>query len=175
MTLRIVVVALAIAASALTACGAEKPSATTSAPSMTRATTSDAPTGAPASESRETETVDEESEHELIGFTSPTGAIGCILDDTYVRCDVQEHTWTLPPRPADCEFDYGQGVGMATGQRAEIVCAGDTTLFAGDPLPYGQSVTAGPLSCRSAETGVTCRDAGTGHGFTVARESYEIV
>jgi hypothetical protein len=176
MPLRIAVVTLAVAVPLLAACGAEKSTETTSsAASMSRATASSAPTSVTAaSTSREQKTVEDEPVSGLVGFTSPTGAISCMLDDRYVRCDVREHTWALPPRPAACEFDYGQGVGMSAGEQAALVCAGDTTSGAGAPLPYGQSVTVGTLGCESAETGVTCRDAGTGHGFTVARETYEI-
>ncbi|MCP9272962.1 DUF6636 domain-containing protein [Mycolicibacterium arenosum] len=180
MTLRCAVVMLAVAGSVLAGCGDEKSAtATPSESSMSRATAPNEPTSDAASASRPPKTVatteaDDEELADLVGFTSPTGAIGCVLDDTYVRCDVSEQAWTLPPRPADCEFDYGQGVSMSAGEPAEVVCAGDTTANAGPPLAYGQSVTVGSLSCESAETGVTCRDADSGHGFTVARETYTI-
>jgi len=177
MTFRFAVTMLAVAASMLAGCGGE--STTTATSSMARAGASSAPsrtltTNPATTTSREQKTVAEEPESELIGFTSPTGAIGCILNNRGVRCDVRDNTWTLPPRPADCELDYGQGVSMSVGDTASLVCAGDTTLSAGDPLPYGQSITAGSLNCQSAATGVTCRDASTGRGFTVAREAYTI-
>jgi hypothetical protein len=31
----------------------------------------------------------------LVGFTSPNGNVGCIIDSAYVRCDVAERDW--PP------------------------------------------------------------------------------
>ena len=43
----------------------------------------------------------------LVGFTSPSGNIGCFIDVDYVRCDIAQRSWTPPARPADCEFDYG--------------------------------------------------------------------
>jgi hypothetical protein len=111
---------------------------------------------------------------DLIGFTSPTGNIGCIIDTDYVRCDISERDWSPPARPADCEFDYGQGIAMAPGEKPGFVCAGDTTLGGGRPLAYGQSVTAGSYQCTSAPSGVTCRDVTSGSGFTLSRGGYDV-
>lgn len=41
-------------------------------------------------------------------------------------------------------------------------------------LPYGSSVTYGDVTCESAESGMTCTDALSGHGFTVDTSAYEI-
>ena len=79
-----------------------------------------------------------------------------------------------PPRPADCEFDYGQGISLSPGENATFVCAGDTALGGGQPLAYGKSISAGVLVCDSAESGITCRDTRTGHGFAIAREAYRV-
>lgn len=185
MALRLGVLTLAMTALTAAACGAAddgRAGGAASSPTMTRASTSstavpesgDAATNAPetAAPTQPDQELDESVES-LVGFTSPTGAISCMLDSGYVRCDVQENTWDLPPRPADCEFDYGQGLSMTAGESPEVVCAGDTTAGAGAPLPYGESVTAGPIRCDSARDGVTCRDTASGHGFRVAREGYE--
>jgi hypothetical protein len=111
---------------------------------------------------------------DLIGFTSPSGNVGCINDSSYVRCNISERDWIAPPRPADCEFDYGQGISPSLGEEATFVCAGDTTLGDGKPLDYGQSVSVGLLQCDSTESGITCRDSKTGDGFTIAREAYRV-
>ena len=37
-----------------------------------------------------------------IGFTSPSGNIGCMLTDDLLRCDITARDWSPPPRPADC-------------------------------------------------------------------------
>ena len=49
---------------------------------------------------------------ESVGFTSPSGNIGCMLSDDLVRCDIGARVWSPPPRPADCPdySDYGQGI-----------------------------------------------------------------
>lgn len=111
---------------------------------------------------------------ELVGFTSPSGNVGCFIDPRSVRCDVAERAWSPPPRPTDCDLDYGQGITLSAGAPATFVCAGDTALHGGPPLPYGQSIAAGALRCDSAETGITCTDSATRHGFTIAREQYRL-
>ncbi|EHB59345.1 hypothetical protein MycrhDRAFT_1781 [Mycolicibacterium rhodesiae JS60] len=109
----------------------------------------------------------------LTGFTSPSGNVGCMIEPSYVRCDILERDWSPPPRPAGCEFDYGQGIGLAPGQAARFVCAGDTALGGGAPLAYGESISAGTLSCTSTPSAMSCRDAQSGRGFSIARQSYD--
>ncbi|MEA2974397.1 MAG: hypothetical protein QOG82_2855 [Actinomycetota bacterium] len=107
------------------------------------------------------------------GFTSPTGNIGCYISPESVRCDIGDRDWEPPPKPADCDLDYGQGIALAAGGSPRIVCAGDTARARGtDPLPYGQSIQAGSMRCDSSESGMSCRDVETGRGFTISREDY---
>ena len=108
----------------------------------------------------------------LTGFTSPSGNIGCYVDADYVRCDIAERSWAPPPPPADCEFNYGQGITIAPGEPTAFVCAGDTALSAGPALQFGQSVEVWPMLCESAPSGVRCLDVTTGAGFTISREKY---
>ena len=172
MTLRVGLVVLALASGVLVGCGSQEPASTPSSSATTSAEksmTGTSPTGAAASETTEPEAITE-----LVSFTAPSGNVGCTLDSTYVRCDISERSWSPPPRPADCEFDYGQGIGMSAGEQAAFVCAGDTAMGAGQPLAYGKSITKGDLTCESAKAGITCRDNATGHGFTIAREAYKV-
>lgn len=111
---------------------------------------------------------------DLVTFISPSGNVGCILGSDYARCDIVDRDWNPPPRPTDCEFDYGQGIGIAPGEPAAFVCAGDTTLGGTHVLTYGTTLTRGRLSCDSSEGGIACRDARTGHGFSIAREVYQL-
>lgn len=110
----------------------------------------------------------------FVGFNSPSANVGCVMDADYVRCDIAERDWAPPLRPADCEFDYGQGIGLAAGEPAAFVCAGDTTLGRSEVLDYGQSMTRGDLRCDSAESGITCLDRNTGHGFAISRQVYQL-
>ena len=112
--------------------------------------------------------------YELSGFVSPTGNVSCMIDADWARCDIIDRDWSPPPRPADCEFDYGQGISLAPGEPAQFVCAGDTAFGADEVLPYGDSITAGVLRCESAKSGITCRDTQTSHGFSISLQAYQL-
>lgn len=114
----------------------------------------------------------------LAGFQSPSRNIGCYMSvqpSAYARCDIRSRSWSPPPRPPRCPLDWGQGVELTGAHAGQIVCAGDTTLDPSAPvLAYGQSSRAGPVLCQSSETGVTCTNTATGHGFFLARASYRL-
>lgn len=112
--------------------------------------------------------------HELSGFISPTGNVACMIDADWARCDIIDRDWSPPPRPADCEFDYGQGISLAPGEPAQFVCAGDTAFGTDEVLPYGDSITAGVLRCESADAGITCRDTQTSRGFSISQRAYQL-
>ncbi|MET0897446.1 MAG: DUF6636 domain-containing protein [Mycobacterium sp.] len=100
--------------------------------------------------------------------------VASMIDSTFVRCDILDRHWPLPPRPADCEFDYSQGISLSAGGPAKFVCAGDTVFGPDDVLPCDEWVTRGSLRCDSAVDGITCHDLSTGHGFFVSRQSYRL-
>ncbi len=77
------------------------------------------------------------------GFDSPTQNIGCVMESRGVRCDIRDHDWQAPPKPKNCELDYGGGVFVGAGGRAGYVCAGATTLNSGPVLGYGKSQSQG--------------------------------
>ncbi len=110
------------------------------------------------------------------GFTSPSMNIGCMIHPSSARCDIQQRDWSPPPRPTNCPSStgYGQGIIVTPGQPAQIVCAGDTAYNHSGVLAYGESITAGVLRCTSNESGMTCRDLQSGHGFTIARQAYQL-
>ncbi|MFI5506950.1 DUF6636 domain-containing protein [Mycobacterium sp. NPDC051804] len=166
-------VAGSVAVLALSACTNSPDAASTSASSAeTQASAAQSPpdtsttTAAPQPMDREVFT--------YTGFISPTGNVSCMIDVDLARCDIIDRDWSPPPRPADCEFDYGHGIQIVPGETASFVCAGDTAFGAEDVLAYGDAITAGLLRCESAEAGITCRDTGTGHGFTLARDAYQV-
>jgi hypothetical protein len=112
--------------------------------------------------------------YELSGFVSPTGNVSFMIDADWARCDIIDLDWSPPPRPADCEFDYGQGISLAPGEPAQFVCAGDTAFGADEVLPYGDSIAAGVLRCESADSGITCRDTQTSRGFSMSQQAYQL-
>ena len=104
-------------------------------------------------------------------FQSPSGNIGCVIGKQQgVRCDIRKHDWTAPPKPASCELDWGSGVVVGRHGRAEIVCAGDTTLGAGRHLAYGDAIARGRFRCVSRRRGMRCVNRRNDHGFVLSRE-----
>src|SRR4051794_8059874 len=59
-------------------------------------------------------------------FVSPSKNIGCSLSDSGARCDIGDRTWAPPPKPPDCDVDFGQGVTVVGTSPATLTCAGDT-------------------------------------------------
>lgn len=107
-------------------------------------------------------------------FLSPSKNIGCSLSETGARCDIGDRTWAPPPKPSSCEVDFGQGVTVVGTSPASLTCAGDTVLVGDDVLDYGHLVTRGDFECRSATTGMSCRNVKTNHGFSLAKEKYTL-
>jgi hypothetical protein len=117
-------------------------------------------------------------------FASPSGNIECVITSSgdgelvarSVRCDIDARDWSSPPRPTDCDLDYGHAILIGVGQPAQFLCAGDTTIGSGgEPLAYGEAISAGRLRCDSTRSGITCRDVESGHGFTISRQSYQLL
>ena len=150
------------------ACGGDKtPGAapTTTAPSSV-APTSATPTPAPTT-----------SFSEPRYFRTPTDNIGCGLDPTFAACDIREKTWTPPPKPSSCEFDWGFGVHLSLrpSPASEVTCASDSAYNAESPvLAYGATLTAGTITCESRTDGVRCTDSASGKGFLLSRDRYEL-
>lgn len=108
-------------------------------------------------------------------FTSPSGNIGCAVFENTARCDVTQHTWALPPRPADCQEDWGSVVTLDDpGDPASVgACVGDSA-GGGPVLPYDQAIRVGDLQCASLRTGVSCEYVGGEHGFLVSRTVVQV-
>jgi hypothetical protein len=117
----------------------------------------------------------------LPGFTSPSGNIGCLFDDSdgpYVRCDRSQYDWAPGGKPADCHLDWGHAVELIRGHRGEAVCAGDTVMGqkgatdGSRVLQYGETALYRGILCTSQETGVTC--AADAHGFAISRAAIRV-
>jgi hypothetical protein len=171
------ILTLLLAAGVIAGCGSGDDSTATVTETVSDSTTTASTTG-------ETSTTDGEEGQpaadvqvgKLTGFTSPSGNIGCYISKKSVRCDIAKRDWDPPARPASCpdQVDFGQGIEQRAGAAPKFVCAGDTALGGGDPLPYGQSIAAGLLRCESAESGMSCRDVESGRGFSLSIQSYDL-
>ena len=112
--------------------------------------------------------------HGNVFFLSPSKNIGCALSETGVRCDIRERTWAPPPRPASCDLDFGQGITLVGTSPATFACAGDTAIVGDDVLQYGTVVTRGDFECRSETAAMRCRNAKSGHSFSLSREKFTL-
>jgi hypothetical protein len=117
----------------------------------------------------------------LVHFESTSGNINCLGDTTspaFVSCLVRQAAWARPPaKPASCDLDWDP-YEIQLGRRHVSVggCRGDVgprCFHDCTTLAYGSSVAIGPIRCRAARIGVTCRYAhGVTAGFRIAREGY---
>lgn len=131
-------------------------------------------------------------------FHSPSGRLHCgifppgnrWLRDYQAGC--QGPTNTVTATESDCRRKWGRnGMAMvlhrdgAHSARGGFECQSQGLFVGGTTadgtgtgrvvkpvLPYGQSVTAGPVTCTMRTSGVTCRSNRTGHGFVMALQSH---
>lgn len=112
-------------------------------------------------------------------FSTPSKNIYCTYfkgdGPTSLRCDIQKVSNRLPPRPRDCDLDWGRAFEVTEGARtASRICVGDTVADPGvRVLPYGQTWQRGGFTCQSSESGLTCRNA-NGAGFELSRAAQRI-
>jgi hypothetical protein len=111
-------------------------------------------------------------------FSSPSKSIGCLYSSTSggksLRCDL-EHVDHPKPKPASCEFDYGQAFGLNPSGRAKRLCYSDTVRNPdASVLAYGKTRRFGPFTCRVHRTrGMRCTSK-TGHGFRLSRHRQKL-
>ena len=81
-------------------------------------------------------------------------------------------TWKVKRDPK-CQLDYGGGLTVADG-KAELVCAGDTTLNSGPDVAAGTVNMVGPFECQTNEWGdsMRCENVTTGNGFELSADKY---
>jgi hypothetical protein len=123
-------------------------------------------------------------------FLTPSGNIGCQMDVhndgwAYAWCTLQDQTW-VEPQSEDCAVgnvpgSIGEPAPFLQLSQGRPPCLGAvmSQLFFSGPytpvtLAYGQTNTAGTITCASEQSGVTCTDASTGHFFRVSRDSYQL-
>jgi hypothetical protein len=116
---------------------------------------------------------------ESTAFLSPDGNIACTIGmDDGVRCDIIDADWPRPAPPADCQESYGHMIAInpwtGLGNPAEFICAGDTAFGSDEPLQDGESITSGAFRCESVDSGITCRNTETSHGFSISYDAYQL-
>ena len=114
---------------------------------------------------------------------SPSGNIGCDLSAHYAGCGVLSYR-TGAPYGQDAMgspnwwFDLSSGATPQLGGRSEGAFSLDESFRGAGSSPqvveYGQSVVFGSWVCSSEESGMTCRNAETGHGVFLSSSYYEV-
>ena len=109
----------------------------------------------------------------LTAFHTPSGNIHCLglvgEGGALVDCEIVETEGPIPPRPADCELDWGRRFLVTEVTGGERICAGDTVRDPhGAVLPYGSSLGLGAITCLSTREGLECFNP-EGHGFFLSR------
>jgi Family of unknown function (DUF6636) len=109
-------------------------------------------------------------------FQSPSGNISCLIGGSSVACDVSDYTYQVPPGPPCSQhISWGNRFNLQQGKAAEMECHGDTLRIPGEQtLSYGQTISAGTITCESEPSGIKCADSSTGHYFRVSRDSYNL-
>jgi hypothetical protein len=125
-----------------------------------------------------------QTERELVGFKTPSNNIYCQMDgggapegesNRYLRCDIRDINSIIPPKPRDCEFDWGQAFAIgADGLSGQRMCYSDTVVDDGLlTLSYGSVWQRGGFTCKSEESGLTCFNASE-HGFSLSKNSQRL-
>ena len=138
------------------------------------------------------------SNWEGVHFVSPTKNEGCAILGPEAAspgiwgCALAAQDWAFPQTdPADycygAQVPCGYGIEVTGDDEPHPRRRGDSgfpaavTIFSttGDPaqiqtLDYGHSVSYGDVTCVSQESGITCSDSASGHGFTVSKAAYEL-
>lgn len=171
MTHRVELLAAAVAGFsavvALSGCGSPTDAESASTTPVTGQTTASAqPVQSTSQSPADREVVENTS------FLSPDGNIACNIDmNVGARCDIIDASWQAPPAPADCQDSYGHMIAIGLDKPAEFICAGDTVFGSEELLPDDESIASGAFRCDSVDSGITCRNTETGHGFSISYDA----
>ncbi|MEO6843329.1 MAG: DUF6636 domain-containing protein [Bradyrhizobium sp.] len=118
------------------------------------------------------------AEDGIPGFQSPSKNIACIYFEhdghKALRCNIGEMAGAMPPKPRNCELDWGHSFEVDAKGQADPSCAGDTQI--GQPLrvlPYGEVWQRSGITCSSEESGITCFNADR-RGFSLSRAKQDL-
>lgn len=115
------------------------------------------------------------------GFQSPSGNIHCMYDPgdasvaPNIRCDIRDVEGPVPPRPRDCDLEWGRSYSIMAGDaRGELICVGDAVFDDKHPvLGYGDVWQEGGFTCTSEQSGISCFNAKR-HGFSLSRTTRKV-
>ncbi|MGO4205667.1 NERD domain-containing protein [Rhodococcus sp. TAF43] len=114
-----------------------------------------------------------------VSFTTPSQNIACTIGSDaagdFVRCDVAEYTYAVPPPENGCApQDWGHTFLIRRGADAKFACAADFLIGQGFPEQgYGTTAAAGRFSCSITEEAVTCNERNAA-SFRISRDHHSI-
>jgi hypothetical protein len=101
-------------------------------------------------------------------FRTPSGNIYCAYFGS-LRCDIRSGILPKPPKPARCDFDWGQTYELPLTGAARVGCVSDSVFTpTARVLRYGTRWTRGGITCLSRTSGLRCTN-GSRHGFFLSR------
>ena len=92
-----------------------------------------------------------------------------------MRCDIAQFSYTPPPRPESCEFDWGGAFAIEPDASVRFLCVSDTTLSPDHPKPAaGTSVAIGHSVCAVEAESIDCTVDQTDGGLMLSPNLYGV-
>jgi hypothetical protein len=111
---------------------------------------------------------------ELGSFRTTSNNIHCLAYRTSrtaaaeLQCELVTVSAAIPPKPRDCDLDWGQRFFLPARGRPERVCHGDTIVSRAKILAYGQTWRVAGFTCNSSTVRLRCTNR-SGRGFELSR------
>jgi hypothetical protein len=114
---------------------------------------------------------------QTLSFSIPNKSIDCVYmederDVPLLRCQTKFALKPLPPKPADCDLDWGGGLILANNGQVSGVCAGDTVAGNYTTLAYGRAWEKNGFRCVASRSGLTCKSR-NGKGFFLSSKIWK--
>lgn len=110
-------------------------------------------------------------------FQTPSGNTFCLVfageKAPSLECELKENTAKLPPRPKDCELDFGNRFSLPEKGKPVRGCYGDTLQGELPTLEYGKPWTVAGFTCDATAKRLRCSNL-DGHGFELARAAQKL-
>lgn len=114
-------------------------------------------------------------------FKTPSEKIACgyasvagHYSESILRCDIRTGLKPKVKRPRGCHYDFGSTLELGPTGKARIGCVSDAIGTVKKVLGYGKTWHGGPFTCKSARTGLTCKNK-SGHGFFLSQQRWRRV
>jgi hypothetical protein len=108
--------------------------------------------------------------------TSPGNIVCGVLDSASgsVRCDIlaSEVKYTPPPKPASCEFDWGNSFAIRPDRNVDPLCVSDAVEDQGNRPKAGEKVLNGQSRCTVETRSIECLAEGTDGGLFLSPDEY---